>query len=88
MVRGADILVCLKEARVPCSGTNVLYPKTVRAYTNFWIVLALAGDSTITRVIPSFAFSQMVAELIIFAFDLVANNLTLLVNDFRNSFMA
>ena len=56
--------------------------------TNFWIVLALAGDSTITRVIPSFAFSQMVAELIIFAFDLVANNLTLLVNDFRNSFMA
>ena len=55
--------------------------------TNFWIVLAFAGDSTITRVIPSFALSQLAAELIIFSFGFVANNLMLVVNEFRKDFM-
>ena len=39
------------------------------------MVLALAGDSTITNVIPSFASSQLVAELITLPFAFVAYNL-------------
>ena len=46
--------------------------------TNFWIVLALAGDSTITNVIPSLASSQLdTLASWYFDFDFVANSLKL-----------